>query len=381
MKKIYLDYAAATPMKSEVAKAMQPFFAEQYQNPSAIYLSARAAKRQLDDFRHQVAQQLGARPAEIIFTAGATEANNLAVQGIARQYPEGEILISAIEHESVRAPAALFGGREIPVDQNGRIILNKLSNLINDKTVLVSIIWVNNELGVIQPLPEIAALIADLRRERLAKGNKLPLYLLTDAAQAGNYFDLHVGRLGVDLMSINGGKLYGPKQSGVLYVRAGVRLQPLILGGGQESNLRSGTENLAAIAGFTEALQLAQSHRHQESRRLSQLQTGFETAVLDACPAARVNGSAKHRAPHISSITFPGTDNERLIMELDEQGIECAAGSACSASDEAPSHVLTSIGLNEDAARATLRFSFGAATDDESVKRCAGILGRILADR
>ena len=380
MKKVYLDYSAATPMRSEVLEAMRPFFSDEFYNPSAIYLSAKNVKSRLDEFRRSVANLLGSRPAEITFTAGATEANNLAVQGIARQFPDGEILISAVEHESVTAPAGLFGAGRIPVDENGLIILNKLSNLINDKTVLVSVMLVNNELGTIQPLADIAKLIAEIRRRRQSEGNGLPIYLHTDAAQAGNYLDLHTGRIGVDMMSLNGGKLYGPKQSGALYVKAGVKLRPLILGGGQESGLRSGTENVAAIAGFAKALELAQAGRRQTADRLIVLRKDFEEQLSNNFRTATINGG-RHRAPHITSVTFPGQDNERLMMQLDELGIMCAVGSACSASSEEPSAVLRAIGLSEDLAQATLRFSLGTATDQAGIDAAISALRTILINR
>ena len=380
MKKVYLDYSAATPMRSEVLEAMRPFFSDEFYNPSAVYLSAKNVKSRLDEFRRSVANLLGSRPAEITFTAGATEANNLAVQGIAKQFPDGEILISAVEHESVTAPAGLFGAGRIPVDENGLIILNKLSNLINDKTVLVSVMLVNNELGTIQPLADIAKLIAEIRRRRQSEGNGLPIYLHTDAAQAGNYLDLHTGRIGVDMMSLNGGKLYGPKQSGALYVKAGVKLRPLILGGGQESGLRSGTENVAAIAGFAKALELAQAGRRQTADHLTVLRKDFEEQLSNNFRTATINGD-RHRAPHITSVTFPGQDNERLMMQLDELGIMCAVGSACSASSEEPSAVLRAIGLSEDLAQATLRFSLGTATDQAGIDAAISALRTILINR
>lgn len=367
-------------MRSEVLEAMRPFFSDEFYNPSAVYLSAKNVKSRLDEFRRSVANLLGSRPAEITFTAGATEANNLAVQGIARQFPDGEILISAVEHESVTAPAGLFGAGRIPVDENGLIILNKLSNLINDKTVLVSVMLVNNELGTIQPLADIAKLIAEIRRRRQSEGNGLPIYLHTDAAQAGNYLDLHTGRIGVDMMSLNGGKLYGPKQSGALYVKAGVKLRPLILGGGQESGLRSGTENVAAIAGFAKALELAQAGRRQTADHLTVLRKNFEEQLSNNFETATINGG-RHRAPHITSVTFPGQDNERLMMQLDELGIMCAVGSACSASSEEPSAVLRAIGLSEDLAQATLRFSLGTATDQAGIDAAISALRTILINR
>jgi cysteine desulfurase len=335
---------------------------------------ARAVKKDLADFRAKVAAILGCRPAEIVFTAGATEANNLAIQGVMKQFPGSEVLVSAIEHESVIAPAELFKHRLIPVNNKGVIILNKLSNLITDKTVLVSIMLVNNELGTIQPLREVSALIQSVIKTRLEKGNKLPLYLHTDAAQATNYLDLHVSRLGVDLLSINGGKIYGPKQSGILYVKAGTKLRPQIVGGGQEFNLRSGTENVSAIAGFTQALETASQNRVLEVKKITELKQYFEELVSSKLPHAVINGVAKHRAPHILSLIIESCDNERLMMELDECGVQCAVGSACSASSEEASHVLAAIGLSKMQARSTLRFSLGRQTTQQDIDQTIKLL-------
>lgn len=369
MKAIYLDYAAATPVDRRVLKAMEPYFSEKFYNPSATYLAARQLRQEFNDMRRRVAEILGAKPSEIVFTAGATEANNIAIQGILRRFPEGELLVSSIEHESVLAPAGLFNTKEIPVDEHGLILLNKLSNLITDKTVMVSVMLVNNELGTIQPLKEISRVIQKIRRDRLAAGNKLPIYLHTDAAQAGNYLDLHVSRLGVDLMSINGGKIYGPKQAGILYVKAGTIIQPLVVGGGQEFGLRSGTENTTAAAGLTLALELADRERHVRSQKVMELREKFESSLLRQLPDASINGSKKSRAPHIISVTFPGADNERLMMELDERGIQCAVGSACSASRDEASHVLSAIGLSQAEARSTLRFSLGVHTTSAEIEK------------
>jgi len=374
---IYLDYAAATPVDPGVLKAMMPYFSKEFYNPSATYLAGRAARKELEEIRARAASVVGAKPAEVIFTAGATEANNLAIQGVMRQFPGGELLVSAVEHESVLEPAKLYDGKEIPVNNEGQIVLNKLSNLISDKTVLVSVMMVNNELGTVQPLREVADFIAKIRQSRLRSGNRMPLYLHTDAAQAGNYLDLHASRLGVDLMSLNGGKIYGPKQAGALYIKAGVRLQPIITGGGQEFGLRSGTENLAAAAGLAEALSQAQSLRARESKRVMELRTSFERLVIKKVPAAVINGLAKRRAPHVLSVTFPGHDNERLMMLLDEAGIQCAVGSACSAARQEASHVLSAIGLNDGMARSTLRFSLGRATTTADIEKTADELARL----
>lgn len=275
-KSIYLDSAAATPLDPDVLKAMQPYLEQEFYNPSATYLAGRRTKRALETARSDVAGILGSRPAEIIFTAGATEANNLAVQGVMRAFPSGEILCSSIEHESVLASARLFNNRLIPVDKDGIISVSRLQEMITDRTVLVSVMYVNNEIGTVQPIKDTAALLRQVRSERSKKDNKLPIYLHTDAAQATNYLDLHVARLSVDLMSLNGGKIYGPKQSGALFIQTGTHLEPLILGGGQEFGLRSGTENLAGAVGFAAALKKAQATRKEESERLRGLREFFE---------------------------------------------------------------------------------------------------------
>ncbi|HSW78403.1 MAG TPA: cysteine desulfurase family protein [Candidatus Babeliales bacterium] len=366
--KIYLDYAAATPLDDQVLKAMQPYFSENFYNPSATYLPARQVRQELETARHKVASTIGGRPAEIIFTSGATEANNLAIRGLMPRYPEAEVLVSSIEHESVLEPAKIFKHKEIPVDEAGRIILNKLSNLISDNTVLVSIMLVNNELGTIQPLREVSHLIKNIRKERLANNNRTPIYLHTDAAQAANYASLQASRLGVDVMSINGGKIYGPKQSGVLYIKSGLKLWPQIVGGGQEFGLRSGTENIAADIGFAVALETAQKNHATQAKRTSKLSLKFEEG-LKKLPKASINGSKNNRTPHILSVTFDGMDNERLMMKLDEAGILCAVGSACSASRDEPSHVLSAIGLSDDEARSTLRFSLGKFTTESDIEK------------
>jgi len=377
MRKIYLDYAAATPLDPQVLAAMRPFFANEFYNPSAIYLAGRRVRGHLEAARRLAAGTIGAKPGEIIFTAGATEANNLAIQGTMKHFPGAEVLVSAIEHESVLEPAGLFKARRIPVDRQGTVDLAKLEEMISDQTALVSVMLVNNELGTIQPLADIAKILNKLSILRKSKNSQLPLYLHSDAAQAANYLDLHVSRLGVDMMSLNGGKIYGPKQSGGLYVKAGVRLQPLIVGGGQEMGLRSGTENVAAAAGFSHALAAAQLRRHAESQRIRGLRQRFEDGLSRLIPQAIVNGSKK-KAPHLLNVTFPGYDNERLMMQLDEAGVMCAVGSACSAARQEASHVLSAIGLSPAAARATLRFSLGRQTTESDIETTLSRLAKLV---
>lgn len=361
---IYLDHAAATPMDPSVVRAMQPYLADNFYNPSATYNAAREVRKALEAARAQVAHWLGSRASEIIFTAGGTEANNLAIHGVMRQFPKANIVISGIEHESVREPAGRYDYREVAIHPDGRLDLADLRRKIDDQTVLVSIMQANNEIGTIQPIREIARIVADKRVERAQqpKAAMRPLLFHTDAAQAANYLDLHVARLGVDWLSLNGGKIYGPKQSGALYIKAGTELLPLIDGGGQERGLRSGTENVAAAIGLSVALELAQSSRHAETERLLVLQRQFYDLIEKKLPQAQVNGSLKQRLPNNIHLTIPGQDNERLLIQLDEAGIMAAAGSACSADNGEPSHVLRALGLSDVEARASLRFTMGRDT-------------------
>lgn len=375
----YLDYAAATPMDERVLAAMQPYFAGKFYNPSATYLAAKSVSKDMLAARTNVAFYLGARPTEIIFTAGGTEANNLAVQGILQQYPGSNVIVSAIEHESVLAPAREFQHKEIAVDELGSVKLADVTAKIDDQTVLISVMYANNEVGTIQPLREVAKTVQQIRDERRKQGNSLPLYFHTDACQAGNYLDLHAARLGVDLMTLNGGKIYGPKQSGVLYIHSSVQLHPQILGGGQERNVRSGTENVAATIGFSEALAAAQTMRHDESRRLTELQRYFYEQLEQKLSAAVLNGSKKKRLPNNVHITIPGTDNERVLVELDEAGILAAAGSACSASNEEPSHVLRAMGINGENAQSSLRFTMGRATDRQAIDQTIAVLQKVTS--
>jgi len=375
---IYLDHAAATPMDAEVLAAMQPFFTDQFYNPSAGYMAAQKVRAALEQARADVAAQLGARSSEIIFTAGGTESDNLAIAGIMQQFPGAGVVVSAIEHDAVLEPAKQFNCSAASVNEQGVVDLAGLEAKIDEATVLVSVMYANNEVGTIQPLRQIAQLLEKIRAERRADGNVLPLYFHTDACQAANYLDLHVSRLGVDLMTLNGGKIYGPKQSGVLYVSSKLMLQPLIRGGGQERNLRSGTENVAACVGFAKALQLVQAKRHDEVNRLGELQSLAFKLVAGKLPAAWINGSTKHRLPNNIHLTLPGQDNERLLVELDERGILAAAGSACSASDDDPSHVLRAMGVSDADAQASLRITTGQHTTETDIRTLVETLAELV---
>ncbi len=376
---IYLDHGAATPLDEQVLASMQPYLTDQFYNPSATYLAAKAVKHDIEAARARVAHWFGARPSEVVFTAGGTEANNLAIHGVMQHYPEANLVVSSIEHDAVLQPAAQYAVKHAPVTPDGLVDVDRLIGLIDDKTALVSVMYANNEIGTIQPLKQIAAALETIRKQRRAAGNELPLLFHTDACQASLYLDLHAARLGVDLITINASKMYGPKQIGALYVRAGIMLSPQIEGGGQERGLRSGTENIAGIVGLATALDMAQADRHTEGNRLQQLQQLTCKLIAEHIPAAVLNGSFKHRLPNNIHLTIPGQDNERLMMALDEQGIMVAVGSACSASSEEPSHVLKAIGLSDADAQSSLRLTMGRATSEAAMQRVISTLAELIA--
>ncbi len=379
MQTIYLDYAAATPLDLKVLAAMRPYFNNKFYNPSATYEMARLTRKAIDTARSQTAVILGVRPMEIIFTAGGTESNNLAIHGLMRRYPGKKVIVSSIEHESVLAPAHSYNCVEAAVSQNGIIDLIAFQKLIDSETVLISVMYANNEVGTIQPIQELAAIIRQILADRKRAGNSLPLYFHSDATQAANYLDLHVSRLGLDLMTLNGGKIYGPKQSGLLWLRQGIELEPLLQGGGQERNIRSGTENVPNIVGFSAALEIAQTTKTAEAARLRQLQQLFFKLLSEVIPNGRINGSPIKRLPNNVHITIPGQDNERLLIGLDEAGIMAAAGSACSASQEIPSHILKAMGLSDADARSSLRFTLGRGTTEQAIRYTVDTLARLIA--
>ncbi|MDR0956126.1 MAG: cysteine desulfurase [Candidatus Nomurabacteria bacterium] len=385
---IYLDYAAATPLSKKALAAMAPYFSDKFYNPSAAYLAANNARDDFERARHQLAQSIGARPAEIILTAGATESINLALN------VDGEILASQIEHPAVLSCAAGRGDL-IKVDKFGRVDLDDLKNKLTDKVEIVSVGLANSEIGTIQPLKQIAEIIEKARENRRARGVETPLYLHSDASAAAGLLDLNVARLGVDLLTLNAAKCYGPKQVGLLYVKADVKLKPLIKGGGQERNLRSGTENVAGAIGFAAALDEASRHRQSEFKRLEKLRDELKKFLAKefGAPAddnfqtnsepisdgqIKFNGDPKHSLPNILNFSLKNLDGERALFALDEAGVMVATGSACAANKGLRSHVLTAIGLSDNLADGSLRISLGRPTTDAEIQRVKPILQKVL---
>ncbi len=379
-KPIYLDYAAATPLDERVLAAMQPFWGEQFYNPSSSYLVARTVRAAIETARSRVAYWLGARSSEIIFTAGATESINIAIQGVMRRFPGTTVLTASTEHDAVLAAVMPYSHKVVTVLPNGTANLEELKTLIDDQTTLISLAYANNEIGTIQPLRDVAELVAAIRLERQQSGNTLPLYVHTDASQAAGYLDLHAARLGVDLLTLNGGKIYGPKQTGILYIKAGTHLDPFLRGGGQESNLRSGTENVPGIIGFATSLDLVQQARKESVVKLTVLRDELQRKLLQAFPGATINGNLKKRLPNTLHISWPGLDGERLVMLLDERGVQTATGSACAANKQTASHVLQAIGLEPELMRGSLRLSLGASTTPEAAAQAAKIIIKSVQD-
>lgn len=363
---IYLDYAAATPMDPAVVEAMLPYFTNEFYNPSAPYALARETRTAYENARTTLAHLIGARPAQITLTAGATEANNLAFACV-----DGAVLIDAVEHESVLAVAKTRAHTIVSVNHEGLVNPADVEAALTPETELVSIALANGEIGTVQPVKEIGAVVARERKRRLEAGEKRPLWFHTDASQAAGTLTVNVSNLGADLVTISAAKIYGPKQVGLLWSSDDVQLRPLVLGGGQENGLRSGTENVAGIIGFAKALELAHQRRNEEARRLAALRNKLQGKLLQAFPWAIVSGPRKdrNRLPNLLHISFPGLQARRLVILLDQRGISVGTGSACAASKMRISNVLQAIGLDPSAADGSLRITLGHPTTEEDIER------------
>ena len=362
---------------------MAPYLYDRFANPSSLYGAARETKSALEGARAQVARVLGARVTEIVWTSGGTESVNLAIQGVLRAHPGASWVTTAIEHDAVlecRVPMERDGHKStaVGVKPTGVVDVEAVIEAIDDSTALVSVMLANNEIGTIQPVGEIAKKLEMIRKDRQKRGVTLPLHLHTDACQAAGYLDLSVTRLGVDLLSLNGSKIYGPRGSGLLYVKYGTKLEPLIYGGGQERGRRSGTENVAAVVGLGEALERAQLKRSEEGRRVAALRDDLLKKIEASLPSSILNGEKKHRLPNNLNVTFPGLDGQSLVLYLDQAGILASTGSACSSGDAEPSHVLRAIGRSEAEAGSSLRLTLGRETTQEQIDYVAEKLPPIV---
>lgn len=367
-KTIYLDYAAATPLDGKVLASMQPYWSDTFYNPSAAYQPAREVRVDIENARKTISQIMGAKPGEIIFTAGATESINLAFT------VGGHIVTSSIEHLAVLKTVEQFDHSIVGVNEKGLVNIDELQLSIRDDTKLVSIGLVNNEIGTVQSLGPVVQLIKNIRNQRRQNNNKTPLFLHTDASQAVGIIDINVSRLGVDMMTLNGGKIYGPKQTGILYADSSVQLRPIVIGGGQERGLRSGTENVAGIIGFTKALEIAEKKRKTEVENLTGLRMQMLNILQKEFSDLIVIGDQKHHAPHILTVAWPSLDAERILFGLEAQDVLVATGSACAANKDTRSHVLIALGLEPKIIDGSLRFSFGRQTNAGDIDRAAKII-------
>jgi cysteine desulfurase len=385
-RQVYLDYAAATPIDERVLKAMKPYYTVWYGNPSALHQQGVAAKSALEKSRAKISSLLHTVPHSVVFTSGGTEANNLAVYGVAlaNRSHGRHIVSSKIEHASVLEPlyTLMSQGWEVTfveVDKCGYVDPKAIQTAIRPDTVLVSVMYANNEIGTIEPIREIGRTIRDYRK----KHHPVYPYFHTDACQTSPYLSLDVEKLHVDLLSFNGSKVYGPKGVGVLYVRPGTVITPEMVGGGQERGLRAGTENVVAIVGLAKALEIAQSRASQETKRLRSLSLYFWKKVQGILGDVALNGPVigDGRLPNNLNINFKNIDAETLLLYLDRHGIMCSTGSACNIHLVDASHVLVAIGLSPEHARSSLRFSLGRSTSKKDIDYVISILNMLIKEK
>lgn len=368
---IYLDHAAATPLAESARRAMTPYLAEKFFNPSAAYLPAAEVRREYEAAKERIAHVIGAKGADLVITSGATESINLAFSLVPSS---AETLISAVEHPAVRANAQRGAKYQIvQVDANGRIDLADFQAKLNKNTQFVSVCLASSELGTVQPISDIARLIHAERQRRALAGEATPLYFHCDASQGLGLMEVKVARLGVDLLTINAAKIYGPKGVGALYVAHRVPLRPQVLGGGQEMGLRSGTENVPAVMAFAAAIEEAAKHVSSEQRRLRQLKQQLSQDLADL-PNVRFLGHPKTQLPNYLVLSLPGFDAERLIFALEAQEVYLATGSACSANKGIKSPALEAIGLNDAEIAGSLRITLGKLNDSSNLTEAAKLI-------
>ncbi|MFC2010837.1 cysteine desulfurase NifS [Chloroflexota bacterium] len=374
MKQIYLDYAATTPTHPEVVTAILPYFTDVFGNPSSIYAYGQEAKGAVEEARAKVADLIAARGEEIVFTSGGTEADNFALKGVsfANEAKGNHIITSSIEHHAVMETCQFLERRGflvtyLPTDELGMVDPDDVRKAITNKTILISMMQANNEIGTIEPIAEIAQI-----------AREAGVYLHTDAVQTAGHIPVNVDELGVDLLSISAHKIYGPKGVGALYIRKGTKLTPFMHGGEQERRRRAGTENVPGIVGFGKAAELAKQEMSQEAERLTYLRDKLTRGLLERIDHTRLNGHPAMRLPNNVNVSVDYVEGESMALNLDLEGICASTGSACSSSSLEPSHVLLALGLSHEQAHGSLRFSLGRGTIEEDIERVLDILPRIV---
>jgi len=388
----YFDNASTTPLDGRVLKAMMPYLKGDYGNPSNLYETGRCARKAIVHASEQVAKALHCRPDEFIFTGSATEADNLALAGAARANKDrgNRIIVSAIEHKGILAVCEAlkkegFEFIQVPVGKNGMIDLDILKKELNDKTIMVSVTMADSETGTLQPIKEIAETIKDFRAKangaekgRAENRNADLPYFHTDASQAAAYADIDIEKLGVDMMTLSAHKLRGPKGIGGLFVRRGVKLNPIIYGGGQQGRLRSGTENVPAIVGFGLAVELNEKHKKTGSAKVKKLRDYLENGIFKSIDKVVLNGHPNKRLPNFLNISILDIEGESLLLELDEHGIMINTGSACNSESLEPSYVLTALGNPYEFVHGSIRFTLGAETTMADVNHALKYLPKIV---
>ncbi|HLE20298.1 MAG TPA: cysteine desulfurase NifS [Vicinamibacteria bacterium] len=371
---VYLDYNATTPLAPEVLEVMLPYFREEFGNPSSIHSFGQRAKAALYDARERVASLIGASPNEILFTSGGTEADNLAILGVLEAAEGGRrhLVTSSVEHHAVLNTMKALAKKGVPVtflkvDRAGRVDPEDLKSALTPGTLLVSIMHANNETGVVQPVAELARLT-----------HQAGAYFHTDAVQSIGKIPVRVRELGVDLLSLSGHKIYGPKGTGALYVRRGVNVRPIFRGGGQERARRPGTENLPGLVGLGRAAQLAETHLAGEPNRVAVLRDRLTEDVLARIPGSAPNGAEAERTPNTVNLSFPGVEGETLIIALDLKGCAVSTGAACSSGTVEPSHVLIAMGLSPQQVQGSIRVSLGRYTTAEEIAYFVDVLESVV---
>ncbi len=375
MRRIYLDHAATTPTDPEVVKAMSPYFTDKFGNPSSLHSFGQEVKEAIEEARGTVASFIGAKPEEIVFTSGGTESNNFVLKGIAyaKQNKGNHIITTAIEHHAITEPCKFlekqgFKATYLQVDKQGLVDPGDVKKAVTDKTILISVMHANNEIGTIQPIQEI---------EKIAK--ERGIYFHTDAVQTFGHLPINVDELNVDLLSISAHKLYGPKGVGALYIRKGTRISPFMHGGDQENNRRASTHNVPGIVGFGKAVELAKEKMEEEREKLIPLRDKLIKGILDNIDHTRLNGHPTKRLPNNVNVSVEYIEGESMILNLDMEGIACSTGSACTSSSLEPSHVLLALGLSHELAHSSLRFTLGRYTKEEEIDYVLELLPKIVS--